>query len=300
MDGATREKYLQAGRLAGRGREFGRTLVVPGARLLDVATEVEAFVRKEGGAPAFPCCISVNDDAAHDTPGVADARVFRVGDLVKLDVGVQIDGYIGDTATTVEVGGGTRFATLIEASVRALDTALSLVKDGLEVREIGAAVEATIKGYGFVPIANLTGHSVDRYHQHAGLSIPNVPTRGSGTLKEGMAVAIEPFATDGAGKVRDAAGGRIFHFVSPRPQRDPLARQALDLIRERHAQLPFAERWIAEAVPEAKVSYAMRILERSGAVRQYPVLHEARDGMVAQTEHTVLVEKMGCTITTRA
>lgn len=298
MEPAVREKYLQAGRIAGRAREFGRSLVVEGALLLDVATQVEAFVRKEGGSPAFPCCISLNDDAAHYTPAVGDTRTFAKGDLVKLDVGVEVDGYIGDTATTIEVT-TSRHAQLIEASAKALEAALSIAKADLEVREIGAVVEQAVQSYGFTPIQNLTGHSVDRYHQHAGLSIPNVP-RGGGKLPLGGAVAIEPFATDGAGKVRDGGPGHIFHFVAPRPQRDPVARKALEHIQKAHPDLPFAERWIADAVPAEKVAYAMKMLERSGAVRQYPILHEARDGMVAQTEHTVLVEKDGVTITTLA
>lgn len=298
MDPSVREKYLQAGRIAGRGREYGRTLVVEGAKLVDVATQVEAFVRKEGGAPAFPCCLSVNADAAHYTPAVGDTRVFAKGDLVKLDVGVQVDGYIGDTATTIEVG-TSRHQALIDASAKALEAALAIAKADLEVRDIGGVVEKTIQSFGFTPIQNLTGHSVDRFHQHAGLSIPNVP-RGGGKLPLGGAVAIEPFATDGAGKVRDGGGGHIWHFVAPRPQRDPLARKVLEWLQKNHPDLPFAERWVADAVPAEKVAYTLKVLERSGAVRQYPILHEARDGMVAQTEHTVLVEKDGVTITTLA
>lgn len=297
MDASAIASYLKAGSIAGRARDYGATLVVEGAKLIDVAEAVEAFVRKEGGEPAFPCCISRNEDAAHYTPSVADTATFAKGDLVKLDCGVQVDGYIGDTAVTIEVGTETRRAHR-EAAKAAWEAAAALVKDGLPVRDIGAAVEATIQGYGLRPIVNLTGHSVDRYHQHAGVSIPNVPV-GRGELAAPIAVAIEPFATDGQGRVRDGGPGHIFHYRGQRPVRDPIARKALDYIREHHEKLPFAERWIAPAVGEAKVPYAMKILERAGALHQYPILREAGGGWVAQHEHTFLVLADKVHVTTR-
>ncbi|HVL49762.1 MAG TPA: type II methionyl aminopeptidase [Candidatus Thermoplasmatota archaeon] len=298
MDATVREKYLKAGRVAGRARDYGATLLVEGAKLVDVATEVEAFIVREGASPAFPCCTSLNEDAAHYTAAPGDASTLKRGDVVKLDVGAQVDGYIGDTATTVEVGGTGKWDTLLEASRASLAKVVPMVKPGLAIREIGETVESTMHALGFRPIANLTGHSVDHYHQHAGISIPSVPS-GRGSLPAGIAIAIEPFATNGAGQVRDAQGGNIYHFLAARPQRDPLARKALAYIEEHHPHLPFAGRWIAKAVPEAKLAYALRLLERSGAVKQYPVLREAGQGMVAQFEHTVLVEESGVVVTTR-
>lgn len=296
MDSAAIEAYTKAGSIAGRARDYGATLVVEGAKLLDVVEAVEAFIRKEGGAPAFPCCVSRNEDAAHYTPSVGDESRFARGDLVKLDCGVHVDGYIGDTAITVEVGTTAR-ANLIEAARAAWTAASTLVKDGVPLRDIGAAVESTMQGYGVRPIVNLTGHSVDRYHQHAGVSVPNVPV-ARGNLKAPVAVAIEPFSTDGQGRVRDGGGGHIFHFRGQKPVRDPVARKALDHIKAHHADLPFAERWIAPAVGEAKVAYAMRVLERAGAVHHYPILREAGGGWVAQHEHTFLVLPDKVTITT--
>ncbi len=300
MDATVREKYLKAGRIAGLARDYGASLAQDGARLLDVATEVEAFILKEGGQPAFPCCLSVNEDAAHFTPGLGDAVRFQRGDVVKVDCGVHVDGYIGDTAVTVEVGGPLANADLVDAPRAALEKALTIVRAGVPVRDLSAAVEATIRGRGLNPVANLTGHSVDHYHQHAGLSVPSVAATAHGDFPADVAVAIEPFATRGLGKVKDSGPGHIWHFVAARPQRDATAKKALQYIHEHHPELPFAERWVANGVPENKVAYALRTLERTGAVRQYPILREASNGLVAQFEHTVLLDGDSVVVTTRS
>lgn len=299
MDAKARESYLRAGELAGKARQLGATLCKPGARHAEVADAVEKFIRDQGAQPAFPCCISVDSDAAHNTPGATDAALFSEGQVVKLDCGVHVDGYIGDTAITVEVGGGSKYARLREAAGTALRAALDVAKPGVEIAVISGAIESTIRGQGFQPIVNLTGHSVDQYVQHAGLSIPSIAATARGKLVPGMAVAIEPFATDGKGKIKDSLGGHIYHYMAAKPQRDPHARAALEHIQKNFDKLPFAERWLVGAVAPERVAYAMRLLERSGAVKQYPILREIGNGQVAQFEHTILVEEGGITVTTQ-
>lgn len=299
MDAKARESYLRAGELAGKARQYGATLCKPGAKHAEVADAVEKFIRDQGAQPAFPCCISVDSDAAHNTPGATDTATFAEGQVVKLDCGVHVDGYIGDTAITVEVGGGQKHAKLREAAGTALRAALDVAKPGVEIAVISGAIESAIRSYGFQPIVNLTGHSVDQYVQHAGVSIPSIAATARGKLMPGMAVAIEPFATDGKGKIKDSLGGHIYHFMAPKPQRDPHARAALEHIQKNFDKLPFAERWVASVVPPERVPYAMRLLERSGAVKQYPILREIGNGQVAQFEHTILVEEGGITVTTQ-
>lgn len=298
MDASVLESYKKAGSIAGRARDYGATLVKPGARLVDVAEAVEAFIVEQGGQPAFPCCISIDADAAHETPAHNDPRVFRDGQVVKLDCGVQVDGYIGDTAVTVEVG-TDRHADLKRATREALDAALKVIRPGVEIREVSTAIETTIRGFGFRPIVNLTGHSVDQYHQHAGVSIPNVASTARGKLEPGMAVAIEPFSTDGAGKIKDSHGGHIWHYMGPRPVRDPTARKALEYIQKNHDKLPFADRWVAKAIPPERITYVMRLLEKTGALKEYPILREVNGGQVTQFEHTVLILENETIITTR-
>ncbi|HET6403572.1 MAG TPA: type II methionyl aminopeptidase [Candidatus Thermoplasmatota archaeon] len=297
FDAKARENYLRAGELAGKARALGASLCKPGAKHADVADAVETFIRDQGAQPAFPCCISIDSDAAHDTPGAGDAAVFAEGQVVKLDCGVHVDGYIGDTAITVEVG-TNKYAKLKEAAGAALRAALDVAKPNVEIAVISGAIETTIRGYGFQPVVNLTGHSVDHYVQHAGLSIPSIAATARGRLTPGTAVAIEPFATDGKGKIKDSLGGHIYHFMAPKPQRDPHARAALEHIQKNFDKLPFAERWLVGAVPQERVQYTMRLLERSGAVKQYPILREIGNGQVAQFEHTILVEDGGITVTT--
>lgn len=298
FDAKARESYLRAGELAGKARAYGATLVKSGARHVDVADAVETFIRDQGAAPAFPCCISVDSDAAHSTPGAGDKAVFAEGQVVKLDCGVHVDGYIGDTAITVEVG-TNKYAKLKEAAGAALRAGLDVAKPGVEIAVVSGAIESTIRGYGYQPIVNLTGHSVDHYVQHAGVSIPSIAATARGKLMPGMAVAIEPFTTDGKGKIKDSLGGHIYHFMAARPQRDPHARAALEHIQKHFEKLPFAERWLVGAVPAERINYTMRLLERGGAVKQYPVLREIGGGQVAQFEHTILVEEDGIVVTTQ-
>lgn len=292
------ESYRKAGNLTARAREFGATLIKPGVKLIDVADQVENFVRENGGQLAFPCCISLNQDAAHFTPGIGDEQVFKDGDVVKLDTGVHVDGWVGDTATTVEIG-TDRFGAMREAVKEALEAAVSTVRAGVRIEDVSRAIEEKIRGGGFQPIVNLTGHSLEQFHLHAGLSIPSIAATATGKLEANMAIAIEPFATDGAGRVKDSVGGHIYHFMAARPQRDPHARAALDHIRKHHAELPFAERWLRGVVPDERIAYVMRLLERSGALKQYPVLREARDGQVTQFEHTVVILEDETIVTTR-
>lgn len=297
MDAETLGKYKKAGDINARARALGASLIAPGVGLLEVAEKVEAFIRDQGGAPAFPCCISIDHDAAHDTPAVNDERVFVEGQVVKLDCGTHIDGFIGDTAITVEVG-TDRFAEMKRAAQEALDAALRTIKPNGAVEDVSAAVEQVIRSFGFQPVANLTGHSVDQYHQHAGISIPSVAATAHGKFTPDTAVAIEPFVTDGRGRVKDSVGGNIYHFMGARPVRDKYARQALDHIKIHHDQLPFAGRWLADVLPPERVPQALRFLERSGAVKQYPVLREIGGGQVTQFEHTMVILEDEIVVTT--
>jgi methionyl aminopeptidase len=298
LDEKAIESYKKAGELAARAREYGATLVKPGAKLLDVATEVERWVKEAGGEPAFPCCISIDADAAHETPGVLDERVFVEGQVVKLDVGVQVDGWIGDTAITVEVG-TRKYEPLQRAVLEALEAGLSQVRAGVAIRAISEAVERVLKSHGYLPVANLTGHSVDQYVQHAGVTIPNVASMARGHIEAGTAIAIEPFGTDGQGKIKNSNGGHIWHFMGARPVRDAQARAALEHIQKNYAKLPFAERWVAGAVPANRVNYVMKVLERSGSLKEYPILREVAGGQVVQYEHTCLVLEDEVVVTTR-
>lgn len=276
----------KAGRLSSEARELGRSLVAEGVRLREVAESMELHILEHGGRLAFPVNISLNDMAAHFTPNSNDDTVFKAGDLAKLDVGAHVDGWLGDTATTVEVG--TRnWQPLVQASERALQMALEVAHEGVSVATIGGVVERSIKEAGFRPVMNLSGHEMKRYNLHAGLSIPNY---NDGTLTKvggNMLLAIEPFATNGHGQVTNGRSGNIYRVLRDRSLRDPEADKLFQLIKQEFTTLPFCERWCDRLQPNS--GPILRTLHRHGVISTYPVLSEVKQGMVSQAEHTVLI-----------
>ncbi len=286
MKEEVREKYVEAGRIAREARELAVELSEPGTPLLEIAEEVEGFIRGEGAEPAFPVNISIDDDAAHYTPSPGDDTVLE-GEVVNLDVGVHVDGYIGDTAVTVDLSGEN--TELVEASEEALRKALELVEPGRKLGEIGRAIEETVESYGFKPVRNLSGHGIERYTQHSGKSIPNIETSTDEELEEGEAVAIEPFATDGSGEVKDGRPGNIYRLENENA-RGRMERKVLGEVDNRFKGLPFTSRWI-ESVPAPRIPTVFSNLVRSGNLHSYEVLTEKSSGTVSQAEHTVIVEE---------
>jgi len=284
------ENYIKAGKIVSKVRSEAKGKIRVGASLLEVAEFVEQRTVELGGQPAFPCNISRNDEAAHATPSAGDETVFGK-DMVKMDLGVHIDGYIADSALTVDLSGN---ADLVKASEDALNAAIDVIKSGVNTAEIGSVIEDTITGYGFKPVMNLTGHGLAQYLTHAPPSIPNRHIDQGVTLHEGDVIAIEPFATDGAGKIADGSWAEIYHVVAHRPVRLPAARKLLKEL-EPYKTLPFAKRWLTSDRPD----FALRQLERAGVVMSYPVLKEIAGGLVSQAEHTVIVTDDGCEITTK-
>ena len=282
-------EWKKACKIAGEARVFGASLIKEGVKFLEVSEKVEAFIEKKGGKPGFPVQISINGMAAHYTPFPGDESVFQRGDVVKLDLGVHIDGYIGDNAVTVEVG--TKENTdLIRASKEALDAALRLAKPGTKVGEIGAAVNAKITEYGFKPIRNLSGHGVSRFILHDAPSIPNYNNHDPLVLREGQVLAIEPFATKGIGLVKEGKRSSNYRLAVPNKQvRDANARKVLEYIREEFFTLPFAKRYLTKVFELNKVNLALMQLEKEGLVYEYPQLPEKENGLTSQHEHTVLV-----------
>ncbi|MEK6978376.1 MAG: type II methionyl aminopeptidase [Candidatus Hydrothermarchaeota archaeon] len=290
------ELYERAGRVAAEVMAAGLEKIEAGVKLLDVANYVEGEIGAKGAKPAFPCNISVNDVAAHYSPQAWDESTFKAGDLVKLDIGVHIDGYIADIARSKVVGGGR--SDLIEAAEKALEEAIKAVKPGAKTNEIGRVIEETIKGAGFLPISNLTGHKLTQYNLHGGVLIPNIWTRHGEEIREGEVYAIEPFATSGSGRVVDEANAIIFRYLQDRPLRMKEARDILEHVKANFGTLPFAERWISDLMPRYKLNAALRQLVYTQALYAYHILREKERGMVAQAEHTVIVTKEGCKITT--
>jgi methionyl aminopeptidase len=285
------EKYHQAGKLAAKILRHGAQEIRIGASYLDLVESIEAQVQEEGAALAFPLNLSLNEDAAHDTASPGDERVFVKGDVAKLDLGVQIEGYIADTATTIDLGNNS---LLLDASEQALGSAIKAVCPGATAGDLGAAIQKEIESRGYRPISNLTGHGLDRYILHRSPTIPNVGINGGVVLEEGMVFAIEPFATTGSGHVGEKSRKEIYSQISKKPVRTPAARTILNTIKDRNG-LPFARRWLNEK----KLDIALPGLVRSQVLHVYPVLSDIPGSLVSQHEHTVIVTGEGCIVTTR-
>jgi methionyl aminopeptidase len=300
MDDATYKQYKLAGSIAADARDYGITLLKPGARLLDVATTIENRIRQNGAGLAFPVNIALNTLAAHYSPRHDDQRTFKKGDVVKLDVGAHVNGYIADTAITVELETHV-YDTMIKASGEALEKAIQVIKVGTFVREVGEAVEHTITAYGYKPIDNLMGHGLDRFQLHSGLSIPNVGSLGSkNKFQEGDVVAIEPFATNGAGHVISGEGSNIYlcnESLKAKFIRDNKIKIMFEKMLTQFTTLPFAERWCHDLFPNGG-DLALKKLSFLGLTKHYPQLLEAKSGVVTQKEHTVMVHEDGCEVIT--
>ena len=282
------DRWRRAGRIGAEARDLGAGLLRPGAHRRDVAEEVERYIRAQGARPAFPVNLSINDEAAHFTPAPEDERRLQSGDVVKLDIGAHLDGAISDTAVTVEVG-RQEHARLVAAPRAALAAAEKELRAGVETAVLSRAIERAIHDLGFKPVENLTGHTIETYLLHAGKSIPNVTGMGTARLDAGEVVAIEPFATNGAGRIGNGPFGNILRFrEAPAASRFP----ELAVLFERFRTLPFCARWVEE--PELRAT----LQRERKRLQSYPVFVEEGHGWGAQAEHTLLVVEGGCELLT--
>ncbi|MGM0406039.1 MAG: type II methionyl aminopeptidase [Thermoplasmatota archaeon] len=293
MDAKSKRKYIKAGKIARKALEKGKETCKAGKSYISVVDKVEKVIHKYGARPAFPVNISVNNVGAHYTPYPGDEKFFEDGDIVKIDVGVHLDGYIADNALTVEIG-TKRYKDLIKAAEESLDLAIKSIRPGVKTKDIGRNIESAIKSRGFKPISNLSGHSIERYSLHSGLSIPNVP-KGRGKIKKGMVLAIEPFATDGTGKVRNGENSRIVKLEKPRNLKDE-DKKFYNWVKERFHHLPFTGRWCRSYGDDYE--YRLKRLIRFNAAMTYPILVETKGSLVTQREHTVIVTSKGAKIIT--
>jgi len=289
-----KEKILKAGKIASQIREEARGFIKKGMLLIEISDKIESRILELGGKPAFPTCLSVDSVAAHATPAHDDKRI--AAGLLKIDMGVHIDGWIADTAFSIDLENSEENKKLILASEKALEDAIKTAKLGAQLRELGKAIYKAIDSLGFSPIVNLSGHSVERWILHAGVSIPNFDNKNNKPLDLGL-YAIEPFSTNGNGKVYDGKNSGIYRLVDDRNIRNPLAREILKFIVEEYNTLPFCSRWLVKKFG-TKALIGLKQLEENENLQGYHVLMEASGKKVAQTEHTILIEKDKVIVTT--
>jgi methionyl aminopeptidase len=203
-----------AGRLLAQALRHTAALVKPGVNTAELDLAAEKFIRDAGAQPAFlnykpegasyafpaALCVSINDEVVHGIPN--EGCVIEEGDLVMLDLGLSLNGYFADMATTVAAGAiDEKGKILTEATEEAFRAALKVARPGARMGDIGAAIEAVAKKHGLGVVEELGGHSLGRV-PHEGPFVPNTGTAGRGhVLEEGLVLAIEPIFTEGGGDI---------------------------------------------------------------------------------------------------
>ncbi|MFB6116037.1 MAG: type II methionyl aminopeptidase [Candidatus Nanosalina sp.] len=285
--------YIRAGEAIQKARQKAREVTEPGKNIGEIAEDIENLIRREGLEPAFPVNISINEAAAHYTPPKDEEKEISPSDVIKIDIGAHSEGFIADTALTVNPN--DRRQELVEAAEKVLSEALEYVEPGVKVGELGRHIESQVPDE-YEVIRNLTGHSLGKYTQHAGLSIPNYSNDSDYEFEVGDAFAIEPFLTDGSGKVKNGADGNIYKLERDTSVRGKTERKMMSKIKEFNG-LPFTTRWFDDYGARERV--AMKKLVQGDIVHSYPVLNEVSGGTVVQAEHTVVLTDEGKKITTK-
>ena len=259
---------------------------------------MEREIEARGGSPAFPTGIGVGQVTAHYAPQDDERGVFQESDLIKIDFGVHVDGYIADTAVSITFNPDHRL--LLEAAERTLGVAIETANKEARTGEIGRAIYKEASRYGFKTIENLTGHTLDRYLVHAGKSIPNLYVPGMQALKKGDVFAIEPFVTSGtaAGYVVDAPSQTIFSLLGRRKTGVAELDRFADEIWNKRKTLPFTPRWYALEFGRDRVNGILSQLVKRRILRSYPTLVEASGKPVAQFEQTMALDEDGLVVLT--
>lgn len=292
------DDYVKAGKIASEVREIARKTDWVGKTLYEICESVEAEIKKRDAKCAFPVNSSLNELAAHYTAEPNDPKILTESDLIKIDLGVQVNGYIADTAVSISYD--PEYEILVNTAEDALKAAMAIVKEGTKSSDIGRTIEKAVKQYNCKPIANLSGHSLEQYTIHAGKSIPNMWSIGSFSLSSKEAYACEPFVTTskGLGFVREGKIKNIFGLVSRKRVKDGQANKLAEFIWENFNTLPFALRWITKEWEEKDARAALEELIKNKVVRAYPILVEANGERVAQAEHTFIPTADGALVTT--
>jgi len=294
------EKTKKAGKIHQEVVAYAREIVKPGVKLIDIAIKIDDKIAELGAKPAFAVTLCIDDVAAHATPAVGDEEVAR--GLLKVDIGLQVDGYVADSAFSLDMDEkGSEESEmnkkLIEAAESGLKNGVETINIGVALGEIGKNIQEAIGKHGFVPIKNLSGHQIKQYDLHAGLNVPNYDSGQETALEEGV-YAVEPFATNGLGRVKDGKPSGIYRLDREGNVRDSFAREVLNFISEEYQTLPFCSRWIVKKFGSRGL-LALRMIEQAGILHQYPKLMEEGKGKVAQAEHTVILTGKEKIVSTR-
>lgn len=293
------ESLRMAGKIASEVRRWSENFVKEGMKIIEICEAVENEIVKRGGLPAFPCNVDVNEVGAHYTSPPGDQNIIPQNSIVKIDIGVHVNGYIADTATSICFN--FEYSPLKQATDDALEAALRVAKSGVKISTIGETIQNVIeKKYDLKPIRNLTGHGLGRFTIHGETHIPNVATVNSYRLKDYGVYALEPFATTraGAGEVSESGNGYIYRIAKDKLPKGGDAELLLDVLKKNFYSLPFALRWAAKLSPVKNFESSFNILLKKRCVIGYPLFVEKNLEPISQSEHTIIVLKDQIEVTT--
>jgi methionyl aminopeptidase len=293
-----REAYVRAGQIASEALRYGAELVAEDVLVEEVCEKVEERIVSRGGFPAFPCNVSQDSEAAHYSASPGDGRRIGRNAIVKVDLGVHVDGYIADTAVTVNFN--PSLEDMVSANRAILSDALKSIRREAAVGNVGEVVEMEAERRGYRPIANLAGHQLDQYVLHAGVSVPNDRERTEASFRLDTAYAVEPFlvARSARGWVINGSPGNIYRLVSRKRIKDKAVADAAEFIWQSYKSLPFSSRWFTKAYGGAQETSLLQSLIKERAVMTYPVLKTVDGALVSQFEHTVYVGANETLVTT--
>lgn len=296
------QDYIKAGKGVIAAKKLARQIIKPGATLLDIATKCEAEIIANGCELSFPINLSLNEIAAHYSPPIDDETVVPERGLLKIDVGAHFNGYIADSAFTVNIDEDPKLQNYVDAAKEALDAAIELFTPGTKLYELGEAIAQKIVNRGLRPITNLGGHELKQNLLHAGPFIPNYKEKlHSQILKPGDAYACEPFSTSGVGKVENGILSYIFRFMKRVKKNLPYEQQGyMSKIEKNFKHLPFSPRWIVDKkiIPKDKTRRIIETFIGRKILDKYPILIEKSREPVAQEEHTIILDMDGNRIVT--
>ncbi|MGQ9469536.1 MAG: type II methionyl aminopeptidase [Nitrososphaerales archaeon] len=292
------QEYFKAGKIASKVCEEMAKKISVEDKILDICTKVENMIKSLGGEPAFPCNVGINSITAHYTAEIDDESIIKSGDVVKIDLGVHVNGYIADTAFTISLN--PDYDALVKATKDVLEEAISRVREGVRAGEIGRVIENGASKRGFKPISNLSGHLLQQYKIHGGVSIPNVWVASTPSLKAYEVYAIEPFLTtlDGSGLVVDEKRRNIYALIRRKRTGDKVLDSLVDQIWKRFRTLPFTTRWLTDAFDKKEIKKMLDKLAQMKILHSYPVLVETSRKVVAQFEHTLIPTESGVIVLT--
>lgn len=301
------EDFRKGAEIHRRVRHKAQSSIKPGMTMTEIADLIENSVRNYASADhtlkagiGFPTGLSINHVAAHYTPNAGDKNVLKQNDVMKVDIGVHVNGRICDSAFTMAFNNEGRYDNLLQAVKEATNTGIKEAGIDVRLNDIGGAIQEVMESYeveldGKVYpvkcIKNLNGHNIGDFVIHSGKTVPIVANGDMTKMEEGETFAIETFGTTGNGYV--LTEGEVSHYalnqdISDMTPPTDRAKSLLKTIQSNFGTLPWCRRYL-DRTGEDKYLLALNQLVRAGIVEDYPPLVDIKGSYTAQFEHTILL-----------